>query len=434
MSHRPRLDLVAPPFAGHLFPLLDLARSLRTRGLTGLRVLSTHSAGEAVQRCGLEMVELLGHHEDTVLAIANPQHRVGSNPFHLLRQFRTNLSLMGQLRDQLQGLWTANRPDIVLADFTIPVAGLLAQSLDITWWTGMPSPCALETGDGPPSYLGGCLPRSGLLGRVRDALGWGVIRLFKRGVGVLFARELRALSIPGVYRRDGSEMAYSPECILGFGMREFEFERSWPASFHWIGPLTASPPFPHSPPEIAKGKRNILLSLGTHLFWARDRAAHLIEQVASRMPDCVFHFSLGKPGSSERQMRGNVQVYGYFPYDEYLKCFDAAIIHGGTGITYSCIKAGVPILVWPQDYDQFDHAARIVVGGLGLRLRPRVDHVVASLRQLLSDASIRERVQEFQTLARGYDAPQAVWELLASFCLVGHGGTGAVKPVPELLL
>src|SRR5262249_58186945 len=139
------------------------------------------------------------------------------------------------LRDELRRLWAAARPDLVVVDFTVPIAGLLARGLGIPWWTSMPSPCVLETRTGTPAYLGGWAPRGGLAGGLRDAVGRSLIRFFKRGVAVLFARELRALEFPGVYRADGSEAIYSPECILGLGMREFEFERDWPPAFRFIG-------------------------------------------------------------------------------------------------------------------------------------------------------------------------------------------------------
>ncbi len=134
------------------------------------------------------------------------------------------------------------------------------------------------------------------------------------------------------------------------------------------------------------------------------RAAGLIEQVAGEMPDCDFHFALGQPGSIAREERGNVHYYGFIPYDEYLPRYAAAVIHGGTGISYSCIQAATPMLVWPHDYDQYDHAARIVGRGLGVRLRPNCAEVVRGLRRLLEDETLRTRVREFQGLSRAYDA------------------------------
>jgi UDP:flavonoid glycosyltransferase YjiC (YdhE family) len=193
-------------------------------------------------------------------------------------------------------------------------------------------------------------------------------------------------------------------------MREFEFERDWPRAFRFVGPLTDSPPFSHVPPEFPPGKRWILVSLGTHLPWARARAAALTADLARQLPDCVFHLSLGKPGSTDRRIQANVHRYGYIPYDRYLPRYHAALIHGGTGITYSCIKAAVPMLVWPQDYDQFDHAARIVHRGLGLRLSPLGTEAATSLQRLLADATIQARVRQFQGFAQQYNPHQCVLE------------------------
>ena len=418
-----RIDFVAPPFAGHLFPLLDLASHLQAQGLTGLRVLSTEDAGEAIRLCGLTSVALLPGLQEQVWAIANVNQRVGFHPLRLYRQFRSNLALMARLRGQLRELWRSDRPRLVIGDFTIPAAGLLAQDLGIPWWTSLPSPCVLETRTGVPSYLGGWRPRNDLFGLAHDALGRKLIRLFKRGIGALFARELRALSVCGVYREDGSELIYSPECILALGMREFELERDWPPALRFIGPLTAAPPYGHAEPDFPPGKRCVLVSLGTHLHWARRQAAALVSEVARMMPDCVFHFTFGKPGSSWSERRENVYHYGFLPYDQYLSRYDAALIHGGAGITYSCIRAGVPMLVWPHDYDQYDHAVRIVERGLGLRLQPRRAAVVRDLRLLLGDESLRPRVRAFRELARRYDAHG--WVLAAVRRLQDHavGGT-----------
>jgi len=407
-----KIDCVAPPFAGHLFPLLALASSLRGAGLRDVRMLSTSDAAETIRLCGVEPIDLLPGRADEVWAIANTSERTGFHPLRLYRQFRANMHLMADVATQLERTWTAHRPDIVIADFTVPVAGIVARRLGIRWWTSMPSPCAIESRSGPPSYLGGWSPRHDRIGRLRDFAGHTIIRTFKRGVARMFRRELRAIGFDGVYRDDGSEAAYSDERILALGMRELEFDRDWPASVRFVGPLVAAPPFEHAPPEFNAGRATILVTLGTHLPWARERAIQLIDDVAAAMPDCNFHFAAGQLGCATRERRGNVAHYDFIAYDKYIARYDAAIVHGGTGITYACIAAGVPMLVWPHDYDQFDHAARIVDRGLGLRLQPKRASVVASLRRLLTDATIRARVLEFELLARRYDATRAVIEEL----------------------
>jgi MGT family glycosyltransferase len=405
------IDFVAPPFAGHLYPILELAKRLHERGVATPRIFSTSDVADTIRRCGLEPIDILPGRADEVWAIANTESRAGFNPLLLYRQFRANMALMQDVATQLRRAWNERRPSLVIADFTVPIAGLLARELGIPWWTSMPSPCALESRTGTPSYLGGWAPSSSPLTRARDAAGRLVIRSFKRGVARLFRDELRALHLKSIYRSNGSEAAYSDECILGLGMKELEFERDWPESFHFVGPLTAAPPLPH--PSVTFDHRpTILVTLGTHLPWAREQAESLISKVASQMADCAFHFAQGQPGSQSVEVRGNVTHYGFVPYDHTLERYAAAIVHGGTGITYACIENAVPMLVWPHDYDQFDHAARIVHRGLGLRLR--VDRVTEDLRRLLSDGMIRSRVQTFQQHARRYDPAEFVARRLPS--------------------
>ena len=396
-----KIDFVTPPFAGHLFPLLQLARFLNRESSHSVRVLSTAHAEPAVRASGIDFIPLLPDRSDEVIRIADTPVRVGSNPLNLLGQLRANLALMADFRRELLEVWREQPPRLVIADFTVPLAGLAAQSLGCSWWTTMPTPCALETRNGTPCYLGGWTPGPGLFCCTRDWLGRAAVHGFKRLVAAVFARQLRTLGFASVYRSDGLERAYSPELILGIGTTEFEFNSDWPPHFVMIGPLTESPHLPAPAPEFIPGRHHILVSLGTHLWWAKPQVAELLRVVAREMPDCVFHFTRGKPGDLTRETAGNWHAYGYLPYDETLNRYSAAVVHGGTGVVYSCLRAGVPMLVWPHDYDQFDHAARVVHHGLGLRLRLPHERVVADLRRLMT-AAFTTRVSCFQTAMQAY--------------------------------
>lgn len=414
MSRDIRIDFVAPPFAGHLYPALDLARRLRERGVNGIRILSTSGAMSAIASAGFPFIEILPGRDEQVWKIANTRSRVGSNPLRMWRQVQNNLALMGELKQQLRDVWQTEPPDLVIADFVVPVAGLTAQSMGIHWWTGMPSPCALETSDGTPAYVGGWTPRNHLMGRLRDRLGRLAVRTFKKTSAWLFSRQLKALSISSMYRADGTEVVYSPERILAYGMREFEFEQSWPTWLQFIGPLTSAPPLPGPELQWEPDKKTVLVTLGTHLSWAKSRAIELMHEVSRRMPETLFHFSRGQMGSPSVEIHGNLHVYGFIPYDAGLHRYDAAIIHGGTGITYACIRNAVPMLVWPHDYDQFDHAARIVHHQIGMRLIPSAERITSDLRTLLTTNRTRSTLQRFQSGLQDYDPGQLVFDALRS--------------------
>jgi UDP:flavonoid glycosyltransferase YjiC (YdhE family) len=95
--------------------------------------------------------------------------------------------------------------------------------------------------------------------------------------------------------------------------------------------------------------------------------------------------------------------HAYVPYDAWLGTFAAVVHHGGAGVMYECIRAGKPALVWPLDYDQFDHAARMEHAGVGRRLR-RWRELPDALASVLRDDGVRARVAAMQRSFAAYDA------------------------------
>ena len=408
-----KIDLVAPPFAGHLFPLIELAEGLRSLGWNRLRFLSTPQAEKAVRAAEFEFEAVLVEQSRTVFEISDTESRVGSHPLLLLKQLRMNLSLMDDLTRELQQLWTRSRPDLLIADLTVPVAGLLAKQLGIRWWTSTPTPCVVETGDGIPSYLGGWRPAAAAWLRpwcaTRDWAGRLLTRAFKRSVHFAFRNKLRALGVDRIYRDDGFETVYSSECILALGLRELEFERNWPDWMHFIGPLTRSAELPHTPPQYEAGRPHVLVSAGTHLWWVKQRMIALVKEVAKLVPEFVFHVTLGRAITADEKcpsgitgrangdsLPTNMQVYEYLPYQQYADRYRLAIHHCGTGVMYACLRNAIPTLGWPQDYDQFDHLARLEYHNLGRRLVPQPKRVAAALRELADDATVAENLRRMQ--------------------------------------
>jgi UDP:flavonoid glycosyltransferase YjiC (YdhE family) len=374
------VDLIAPPFSGHLHPLLGIGRRLACDGLR-VRVISTESAQARIIASGLEPLCVLAGADDAVHAIAEPPEAVRSNPFRLNAQFRANLALLGRFQEELRAHYRQHAPHLAIVDFTLPLAGFIARELGVPWWTSLPSPCALETPDGPPTYLGGLQPRDDLIGRVRDAAGRLLVRSFKRTVVYWHRETLRALGLPKAYREDGSEAAYSPECILALGLRELEFARRWPPAVRFVGPVRYTPPGLGQMPPFVPGHRHVLVSLGTHLPQHKDRIAAATRAAAQALPHLEFHFTDGRVRADVR-----VDAHAYdnrhapanfhrLPFIDYglLPRYDLVVHHAGAGILNETIAAGLPAIVLPLDYDQFDNAARLQTAGLAMRLRSLAD-------------------------------------------------------------
>ena len=58
---------------------------------------------------------------------------------------------------------------------------------------------------------------------------------------------------------------------------------------------------------------------------------------------------------------------------------DFTIHHAGAGIMMGCIDLGIPSLILPQDYDQFDNAVRAELFQIGLVSRKKTESEVLRL-------------------------------------------------------
>lgn len=385
---------VAPPFAGHLNPILPLALAGRDAGYL-VTVISGANKLDTVRALGLRAQGLRSIGADSLERIANSPKRVGGNPIRLLAQLRSNLALLPAIRDELRELWREQRPDLVVADSVAPVGGLVCDELGIPWITTIATPFAIENRTGVPAYCGGWRP--GL--PWRDALGRAAIRTFKRTVAWHFKKEFGLLGGRFPYREDGTERIYSSRVILGLGMNELEFPRDWPAHFQMIGPLIDCPD-PGPALVFPEGGKRVLVSVGTHLLWAKRTLTGDVVKLAREFPEIQFVVSMGGGEGVPVRVAGNVTVYPFVPYSRDMGAFDAVIHHGGTGIAYAAIQHAVPCVVVPHDYDQFDYAARIVHFRLGVRANA-IANAATALRRVLAQGSWPE-LNQMAIKARTY--------------------------------
>jgi UDP:flavonoid glycosyltransferase YjiC (YdhE family) len=395
MVVRRRIDFLAPPFSGHLHPILGMARMAQQ--YYDVRVLSTEAGVERIRAAGLEAVPLMRGADHLLDRITNPPYAVRSNPLRLYRQFQEAAKLLGQLGTEIGDLYRREAPQLLIADYTLPAAGLAAQRAGVSWWTSLPSPCVLETPDGPPAYFGGLSIARSPVGRWRDACGRRLVRFFKQGIFRMHGRSLRSAGISSPYRTDGSEAVYSPEKILALGLPELEFPRQWPKTVQFVGPMLYTPPNSGVEPEFREGHRHVLISLGTHLAWCKDEFATRMSGVANSLSDVVFHFSDGAPDAPYARSRSNFQRLPFVDYGRWLSRYDLVIHHGGAGIMYYCIAHAKPSLVYPVDYDQFDHAARLVHANLAVRVG-RSSNLAKVLSHTLTGTELTQQCRRFQSI------------------------------------
>ncbi|MDR3182019.1 MAG: glycosyltransferase [Planctomycetaceae bacterium] len=414
MNTELQIDFVAPPLAGHLFPQLQLARYLKTQGFNNLRFFSCPAMQNAVESCGIGFTAILADKENEVMALSHTEHQMNSLRGRL-KSITGMLRIAQQMYDELQNEWTVNRPDLAVIDFCSPFAGFAAEDIGVRWWTAMPCLSFLEAKTSAPHFCGSLQPSNSFAGKVRNAVFRQIVRTFKYAAVALFGKEFRKFGFKRLYYPDGSEGYFSPEIILALGLRELEFEPEFPAKLHWLGPCPESPPAERPPLHYEADKRYVLISLGTQIPWVREKAEALFRSVAAECPDLTFHFTRGKvtESASVTESTRNLLFVNFVPYTaESLRHYDVIINHCGSGVMYASIAAGVPQLLYPQDFDQFDNAARVVYHGLGLRTTGKVRDIVRKLNILSGEERYRSKAAEFQQIARSYNPGETFLKLL----------------------
>ncbi|KRC60736.1 hypothetical protein ASE14_07090 [Agromyces sp. Root81] len=445
------VELVSPPFAGHLHPTLGIGVELARRGVP-VRVVSTEAARAQIEAAGLTAVALESADDRVIAGIADPPERIGANPVRLHRQFRGTLGVLGTIGDELERRYRDERPAVVVADFTLPVAGIAAHRHGARWITVIASPVAIGSVDGTPAYFGGWAPPRGAAGRVRDAAARGAARAFKRGVFAMNAAPLQALGFSGAFRADGTEQVYSPELVLGLGLPELELPRTWPPAMRFVGPVrytppgrpgawgaetSAAPPVVTSSTDAAVSRRPlVLVSCGTHLAATKAELLGIVERTAALLPGVDLEMTLGgtQPdgdlgANGARDAR--VHLIDYADYGE-LGGYDAIVHHGGAGIVHAALAAGLPAVVIPVDYDQPDLAARLVHHGLAERLAPSAvrgaagaTRLAAAIERALAPSDGRRlALARFRLASEHRDGATGAADLIEEAWMSGVGAGG----------
>lgn len=119
------------------------------------------------------------------------------------------------------------------------------------------------------------------------------------------------------------------------------------------------------------------------------RRGLLLTQAAAQVPAALPH--------------GVVHV-GYVPFKALLPRLSALVHHGGIGTTSQALLAGVPQLIRPMGFDQFDNACHARTLGVARPLLPRhyrPARVAQVLDELVNDPAVRARCAELAARLAG---------------------------------
>ena len=409
-----KIDVISVPFSGHLFPTLTLVKPLLEDPRFQIRVITGFHKKSLVERIGFDCLALFPDRPTVMEDIANTSKQ--ANLFIMYQQLMANSKLLPEVFDEINRILNSEgKPDLVIADFVAAPAGMLADRLEIPWITTIPSPVAIESRTTTPAYLGGWKPHQGIFYKWRDAMGRKVIRLAKKVGLALVKKNLVTLADFKLYREDGTEAVYSPYSILALGMKELEFRDDFPPQVKWVGYRCLS--FDRLPQEqkqyLTTSKKRIFITCGTHLKWEKERMVELSKLLSQEYPDYVFYVTLGDSSGLEhppRILSESLLIFDYLPYSDVLEQMDFAIHHAGAGILMGCIEQGIPSLILPQDYDQFDNAVRAELFQVGLVSRKKTESEVLRLFNELVSREDWSHLKALAQKSKGYQPTKILYQ------------------------
>lgn len=417
------------PFPGHINPSMAVAHALAARGheigfYTGARA-STTVLGEGFRHFGFEQV----NEERLYQTVMSPKHSTNAwkHPFRLINALREWLvsTLPAQVRD-LEKLLDRWKPDIIVCDVTmwgpplilretrrVPVA-ILAYAVG----------CMIPGPGVPPWGLGLPKPTSWgtrLLNRVVEALTERRVESFRRDVNRVRSRYgLERLDVP-VHNFLGTLPLY-----IVPSAPELDYDRSdLPESVHYVGPLvwnrTNAASLPSWLVERTGDRPLVHVTEGTMHAWK----PFLLRAAARGLADLPLDVIMTSgdyrnPGElGLNPLPPNVRLERWVPHSELLQRTDVLVTTGGAGTVLTALKAGVPMVVVPTEWDKPDNAQRVVEAKCGIRLSPRrctPKRLRHAVERILDDPSFLRNAQRLAAALVARGGAQRACEQLEAMC------------------
>jgi rhamnosyltransferase subunit B len=226
-----------------------------------------------------------------------------------------------------------------------------------------------------------------------------------------FAAPLNALRTRlGLPRVDNvfQSWIHQANCVLGMFPDWFSGPQpDWPSNLV----LTGFPLYDHGVHEplaafisefIKAGSPPVGFSAGTATANAREFFSHSVRacERAGMRGILLTHF----PEQVPAQLPPSVLHVPYAPFRALLPKLAAFVHHGGIGTTSQALRAGVPQLIRPVAYDQFDNARCAIHLGVAREILPSqydAKTAATTLDELIFSAAVHERCRDIASRFAG---------------------------------
>jgi rhamnosyltransferase subunit B len=373
-DHRPRAILSAPGSRGDVNPVVAIGRALHARG---------YECFVSVAEPYADVVRAAGLHANVVID-SESFHRVASQS-EFWKPLTGGRRVLAELAEKFFHPHLQFLDDHYIPGCTVLVAHPLDFASRVFRETRPEcrlssihlAPAMLRHDVSPPRmlpdrirYRGVLRPGWRRLNRLTYWLGDHCFLDRVLGRSINQARHQRG-GLP-TQRRLLNEWCRSPDQLLGLYPSWFAPEiaeryasgNARAAGLQCIGFPLDDAAEPHSSDELPPD-RPLLVTTGT----AHPGDTKFVQRVAELCQPAGINVVWCCPSNPGGVWRDNIRSVGYVPLGQWLPLCRGIIHHGGIGTTSRAIAAGVPQMIRPLAFDQFDNAERVQRFGFGQWLR-----------------------------------------------------------------
>jgi MGT family glycosyltransferase len=313
--------------------------------------------------------------------------------------------------EQLAEIIDEVRPDVIVEDNVVSFPAIPAAEAP---WVRIVScnPAEVKDPEVPPAFSG--YP-------VADRSGWEEFRAeYARVIGPLhhsfddFCRERGAPPLPEL------ELIHdSPNLNLWLYPSEVDYARTEPlsdaAGWHNLESSVRATDAEWALPEPLASANGPLVYLSLGSLGSGD--VELMRTLIASLADAPYRVIVSKgPQHAELELAPNMVGEEFLPQTSILPQVDLVITHGGNNTVTEALHFGVPMVVLPLFWDQYDNAQRIDETGFGRRLDTYAhspEELRAAIDGLLADEALAQRLGEVSRRLQAADGKDRAAELIA---------------------
>lgn len=321
------------------------------------------------------------------------------------------------------------KPDVVVTDPLMWSTFLIlheTQKLPVAVLSLLSVGCLVPGPDAPPNGLG--LPRPH--NWYTRLLSLAVTRVMDRMTFPIRREASQMRQRYGLPPLQGGILAQSGRVPLHLvcSIPELDYmRRDLPPSVHYVGACTWDRPSRQATPEWLAGlstqRTVVFVTEGT--AQVAGKAIHravVLRAALQGLANLPIDVILSTGGRDPEQLDlgpvpPNMRVVQYVPYSELYPRLSIVVTNGGTHGIRGALAAGLPLVIIPLEWDQFEGAQRVAEVGAGIRIPMRhctPERLRAAIQRILSEPSFQDNARKMAAAFAHYGNTATAVHLLES--------------------